>query len=232
MNQETLDKTLTDLHKSFSMLSVEEQKYAKVFLHDVQAGNARIIPGKSFREYISDLMKGAENARIKRVVRRLGCYERLLREMLAKKVTKETIEAHGKFDELKESVDNSKATEFFTVVEHQNFRQSRLAMLVDAYLRFFLLSGGQDPYPENEFDRKHKTKVETVSMDTDSNSKPVGVVLTDEVMEGKTITTSVKKAKLKEWYSESKALACMVDTDCFAYVDNKLCVYNKKSGTR
>lgn len=57
-DQETLDKTLTDLHKSFSMLSVEEQKYAKVFLHDVQAGNARIIPGKSFREYISDLMKG------------------------------------------------------------------------------------------------------------------------------------------------------------------------------
>lgn len=227
-DQETLDKTLTDLHKSFSMLSAEEQKYAKVFLHDVQAGNARIIPGKSFREYISDLMKGAENARIKRVVRRLGCYERLLREMLAKKVTKETIEAHGKFDELKASVDNSKATEFFTVVEHQNFRQSRLAMLVDAYLRYFLLSGGQDPYPENEFDRKHKTKVETVSMETDSNSKPVGVVLTDEVMEGKTITTSVKKAKLKEWYSESKALACMVDTDCFAYVDNKLCVYNKK----
>jgi type I restriction enzyme R subunit len=219
---------LTDLHKSFSMLSAEEQKYAKVFLHDVQAGNARIIPGKSFREYISDLMKGAENARIKRVVRRLGCYERLLREMLAKKVTKETIEAHGKFDELKESVDNSKATEFFTVVEHQNFRQSRLAMLVDAYLRYFLLSGGQDPYPENEFDRKHKTKVETVSMDTDSNSKLVGVVLTDEVMEGKTITTSVKKAKLKEWYSESKALASMVDTDCFAYVDNKLCVYDKK----
>lgn len=125
-------------------------------------------------------------------------------------------------------ISNFAATEFFIVVEHQNFRQSRLAMLVDAYLRYFLLSGGQDPYPENEFDRKHKTKVETVSMDTDSNSKPVGVVLTDEVMEGKTITTSVKKAKLKEWYSESKALACMVDTDCFAYVDNKLCVYDKK----
>lgn len=227
-DQETLDKTLTDLHKSFSMLSTEEQKYANVFLHDVQAGNARIIPGKSFRDYISDLMKGAENARIKRVVRRLGCYERLLREMLARKVTKETIEAHGKFDELKASVDNGKATEFFIVVERQNFRESRLAMLVDAYLRYFLLTGGQDPYPENEFDRKYKTKADTVSVDIDSNQKPVGVVLTDEVMEGKSVTTSVKKPKLKEWYSESKALACMVDTDCFAYVDNKLCVYDKK----
>ena len=227
-DQETLEKTLTDLHKSFSMLSSEEQKYANVFLHDVQAGNARIIPGKSFRDYISDLMKGAENARIKRVVRRLGCYERLLREMLARKVTKETIEAHGKFDELKASVDNDKATEFFIVVERQNFRESRLAMLVDAYLRYFLLTGGQDPYPENEFDRKYKTKAETGAGDDGNSKKPAGIVLTDEVMVGKTVTTSIKKAKLKEWYSESKALACMVDSDCFAYIDNKLCVYDKK----
>ena len=205
-DQETLDKTLTDLHKSFSMLSAEEQKYANVFLHDVQAGNARI----------------------KRVVRRLGCYERLLREMLARKVTKETIEAHGKFDELKASVDYVRATEFFIVVERQSFRESRLAMLVDAYLRHFLLSGGQDPYPENEFDRKYKTKNETEAGDNASDRKPVGVVLTDEVMSGKTVTTSVKKTKLKEWYSESKALACMVNADCFAYVDNKLCVYDKK----
>ena len=40
-----------------------------------------------------------------------------------------------------------KATEFFKAVERQNFRESRLAMLVDAYLRHFLLTGGQDPYP-------------------------------------------------------------------------------------
>ena len=173
-DQDTLDKTLTDLHKSFSMLSAEEQKYANVFLHDVQAGNARIIPGKSFRDYVSDLMKGAENARIKRVVRRLGCYERLLREMLAKKVTKETIEAHGKFDELKASVDYIRATEFFIVVERQNFRESRLAMLVDAYLRYFLLSGGQDPYPENEFDRKYKKKNEYETRGNESDRKPVG----------------------------------------------------------
>ena len=163
-DQETLDKTLKDLHKSFSMLSAEEQKYANVFLHDVQAGNAKIVPGKTFRDYISDLMKGAEDARIKRVVSRLGCYERLLREMLARKVTKETIEAHGKFDELKVSVDDAKATEFFITVEHDNFRESRLAMLIDAYLRYFLLSGGQDPYPENEFDTLKRNKERILNM--------------------------------------------------------------------
>jgi len=227
-DQETLDKTLKDLHKSFSMLSTEEQKYANVFLHDVQAGNAKIVPGKTFRDYISDLMKGAEDARIKRVVRRLGCYERLLREMLARKVTKETIEAHGKFDELKASVDDDKATKFFITVEHDNFRESRLAMLIDAYLRYFLLSGGQDPYPENDFDAKQKKKNRECTIIADNVHKPTGVVLTDEIMSGKSVTTSVKKATLKEWYSDSKALACMVDTDCFAYVDNKLCIYDKK----
>ena len=225
-DQEALDRTLKDLHKSFSMLSQEEQKYANVFIHDVQAGNAKIVPGKSFRDYISELMKGAEDARIRRVVRRLGCYERLLREMLARKVTKETIEAHGKFDELKASVDNDKATEFFVCIERNNFRPSRLAMLVDSYLRYFLLSGGKDPYPENEFDKKHKSKESMQHQDNDK--KPVGIVLTDSELEGKYTTTTVKKQKLKEWYAESKALACMIDTDCFAYVDNKLCVLDKK----
>lgn len=81
------------------------------------------------------------------------------------------------------------------------------------------LNGGQDPYPENEFDRKYKTKNESDSQNSGNDRNPVGVVLTDDEMAGKSVTTSVKKTKLKEWYSESKALACMVDTDCFAYVE-------------
>ena len=101
--------------------------------------------------------------------------------------------AHGKFDELKASVDYVRATEFFIVVEHQNFRESRLAMLVDAYLRYFLLNGGQDPYPENEFDRKYKTKNAADMQHSGEDRKPVGVVLTDDVMAGKSVTTSVKK---------------------------------------
>ena len=227
-DQETLDKTLSDLHKSFSMLSAEEQKYAKVFLHDVQAGDAKIVPGKTFRDYISDLMKGAEDARIRRVVRRLGCYERLLREMLARKVTKETIEAHGKFDELKASVDDKKATDFFLLVERQSFRPSRLAMLVDAYLREFLLSGGVDPYPENEFERQQKPTNSNEQTEQIQNQKPVGVILTSEDMMGRHTTTTVKKKKFKEWYSESNAFACMLATDCFAYVDNKVCLNESK----
>lgn len=221
-DQATLDKILKELHKSFSMLSPEEQKYANIFIHDVQAGN--IIPedGKTFRDYISDMMKEAENDRIKRVVRRLGCYEKLLREMLSKRVTKENIEDQGKFDTLKGSVDKQKATNFFITVERDAFRQNRLAIYVDRYLRYFLLSGGDDPYPDVE--QEEQPKVDS----TTEVIEDTGVVLTDEELEGKTRVSNVQRNTVSEWYSESKALACLMDTGCFAYVDNRLCIYDEK----
>lgn len=215
-----LEKTLKELHKSFSMLSQEEQKYAKIFIHDIEAGNINIIPGKSFREYISEMMKSAENDRINLVVKRLGCYEKLLREMLERKVTKETIEAHGKFDELKATVDIQKARKFFISVEQDNYQESRLAMYIVRYLRRFLLSGGEDPYHNVEHNEGTKEENE--------NKASVGVVLTEEKMKGKSTVSSVKNATLNNWYSESKALACMLETDCFAYVEGKLCIYDSK----
>lgn len=223
---ESLEKTLKELHKSFSMLSQEEQKYANIFIHDIEAGNINIIPGKSFREYISDMMKSAENDRIKLVVKRLGCYEKLLREMLERKVTKETIEAHGKFNELKATVDNQKARTFFVFAEGDNYQESRLAMYIERYLRQFLLSGGQDPY-DYLYPKTKNSEVIREKNEREYNTN-VGVVLTEEKMKGKSTVSTVKSATLNNWYSESKALACMIETDCFAYVENKLCIYDNK----
>ncbi|NMC58606.1 MAG: type I restriction endonuclease subunit R [Candidatus Methanofastidiosa archaeon] len=223
-NQEAFDKTLKELHKSFSMLSQDEQKYAKVFIHDVQAGNISIDPKKTFRDYISELMKAAENVRIKSVVSRLGCHEKLLREMLERKVTNETIEDHGRFEELKKTVDKQKATSFFISVEKDNFRNNRIAMYIDKYLRYFLLTGGEDLYPEEEFNQSSKKK----KRDDERSTRVAGIVLTDENMVGKTTVLTVKSATISDWYSSSKALACIMDTGSFAYIDNKLCVYDKK----
>jgi type I restriction enzyme R subunit len=223
---ESLDKTLKELHKSFSMLSQEEQRYANIFIHDIQAGNIQIIHGKSFREYISEMMKRAENDKIKLVINRLGCYEKLLRELLERKVTKETIEAHGKFEELKTTVDEQKARIFFMQVEGNNYQESRLAMYIEQYLRQFLLSGGQDPYtylyPNVEYNEVIREKNEN------NDYTSVGITLTEEKMAGKSVISSLKSTTLNNWYSESKALGCILETDCFAYVENKLCIYDSK----
>ena len=73
-----VDTALKELHRSFSMLSQEEQRYAERFIHAVESGQANLVPGKTFRDYITDYMKADEHARINRVVRRLGCYYALL----------------------------------------------------------------------------------------------------------------------------------------------------------
>lgn len=224
----TFDKTLRDLHKSFSMLSQEEQKYANVFIHDVQSGNAHLIPEKTFREYITDMMKAAENDRIKRVVKRLGCYEKLLREMMEQKVTKETIQAHGKYKELKDSVDKKKAMHFFFEVEKNDFQPERLAMYVDSYLRRFILSGGDDPYPDAKSVHGQVIKEQEGKYEVDEQKKDIAVILTDEDMVGKKTVSNVSQPLLSGWYSSSKAVASMMTTGCFAYLNNKLCINDAK----
>ena len=226
-DQDQVDDALKDLHRSYSMLSQEEQRYADIFINDVRSGNITLDPKKSFRDYISDMMKTAEDDRIKRVVRRLGCYERLLREMMQRKVTKENIEAHGTFRELKESVNKKKATDFFIVVERQEFRPERLAMLIDHYLRYFILSGGHDPYPDAEYIKliNNKDKKEQIQ---EIEEHEIGVILTEQDMEGKTLVTAVKSETLTEWYTSSKAVSSLMATGCFAYIDDKLCVYGSK----
>ena len=54
-----LENTLEELHKSFAFLSQEDQKFANLFLHDVQTGDAHLEPGKSFHDYIVEYAKNA-----------------------------------------------------------------------------------------------------------------------------------------------------------------------------
>lgn len=111
-----VDAALKELHRSFSMLSQEEQRYAERFIHAVESGQAKLVPGKTFRDYITDYMKADEHARINRVVRRLGCYYALLKELLDRHATPSNIDDRGTFTELKKSVNKTKAENFFRLV--------------------------------------------------------------------------------------------------------------------
>lgn len=226
--QAAVDSTLSDLHKSFAMLSPEEQKYANLFIRDVRAGNVEIDPDKTFRDYISGYMERAEDARIARVVRRLGCQEDRLRDMLDRKVTEENYQEFGKFDELIASVDMDKAQKFFTVVEQQNYKSFKLRMFISNYLKSFILSGGIDPYADF-FDGDRRSKTER----GDSGQTPQSTESPDSVMDDVdsdtlSVHTTVKGKSLSQWYLSSKALACMMDTGCFAYVEEKVCLDEPK----
>ena len=170
-------------------------------------------------------MKAEEYARINRVVRRLGCRFNLLRELLERKVNSSTLDNYGKFTELKNSVNKIKAREFFKLVLRNEYVELRLQLYIEDYLRFFLLSGGQDPYLNV---RDEEMPTQPKDKESESDAPNVGVVLTENDYVGKKTVSTVNSKTLTNWYSESKAVASTVKTDCFAYVDNKVCLVSSQ----
>lgn len=232
-DHDTFESTLADLHKSFGMLSPEEQKYANLFIREIQSGDVVVNPDKTFRDYISEYMKREEDSRIARIVRRLGCYADKLRDLLNRKVTNENINDGNRFNELLDSVDRDRARNFFIVVEAQTYKEYRLEMLIDRYLRSFILSGGIDPYadvtePNAEAEGSNTGK-------GNHNGSPSG----ERSGNGTSSThsssdhpnyhhsTSIKGKKLSTWYgggNRQNALACIMDTGSFAYLEEKVCL--------
>ena len=50
---EAQEEALNELHKTFAALTQDEQKYANIFLHDIQRGDVSVEEGKSLRDYIT-----------------------------------------------------------------------------------------------------------------------------------------------------------------------------------
>lgn len=228
-DQETFDNTLAALHKSFGMLSPEEQKYANLFIRDIQSGDIQVDPNKSFRDYISEYMRREEDSRIARMVRRLGCYADKLREFLDRKVTEANYNDGNRFSELVASVDRDKARVFFIAVEKQNYKEFRLGMLIHNYLKHFILTGGKDLYDDvAEPVAGSNTATEgneTTRRSNSQNSFSDGRVNINGVQYHS--TRSVKRKSLNTWYSgngKKNAVACMMDTGSFAYLNERVCL--------
>ena len=142
---EELQKAEDELHKTFATLSQEEQKFANIFLHDIQSGNVHVIEGKTFKEYVLEYVSQAKNDQIHRLAYiALGLDEALLRNLMAQHVTEDNINEFGRFDALKATVDKMKAKAYFEFVTGQKLPLPKVNIKVDNLLRDFILKGGFD----------------------------------------------------------------------------------------
>jgi type I restriction enzyme R subunit len=141
-DSEQIQKTLDELHKSFASLTQEEQKYANIFLHDVQSGNASLESGKTFRDYISEYQFKAKNAEIRQISQLFGLDETKLRSMMNSGVTELNINEYGRFDELKSTVDKAKAKEYFEKLEGKSIPPFKVNIKVHNLLQEFIIRGG------------------------------------------------------------------------------------------
>ena len=141
---EELQKAEDELHKTFATLSQEEQKFANIFLHDIQSGDVRVEEGKTFRDYITEYVERAKNDQIHRLATVLGLDEELLRSMMALSVTEDNINEYGRLDALKATVDKAKAKEYLEKVGGKKLPIPMVNIQVDKLLRSFILKGGFD----------------------------------------------------------------------------------------
>ena len=52
---------------TFVSLTQEEQKFANIFLHDIQSGDVKLKDGKTFRDYITEYLSRTKDDQIHRL---------------------------------------------------------------------------------------------------------------------------------------------------------------------
>lgn len=139
---EAVEHAETELHKTFAILSQEEQKYANIFLHDIQRGDVAITEGKTLRDYITEYLSKAKNDQIHRVAVALGVDEVKLRTIMSLRLNSTNINEFGRYDDLKKTVNKAKAKEYFEKIEGTKIIPPKVNVKVDNLLREFILGGG------------------------------------------------------------------------------------------
>ncbi len=139
-----IETTLNELHKSFASLTQSEQKYAKLFLHDLQRGDAQLIEGHTFRDYINTYKDNAENAQLNAVVNALGLDKERLIALMADSVNDKNLNDFGRFDALKDSVNKAKAKIYFEKQDGVIIPPFKLNIRIDQFLKQFILAQTDD----------------------------------------------------------------------------------------
>jgi type I restriction enzyme R subunit len=144
LNGGDAEAALDELHKSFASLTQEEQKYANIFLHDVQSGAVQVDSAITFRDYVTLYQTRAKNDQITRLSSALGLDEAKLRQILRAGVTERNLNEFGRFDALQATVNKAKAKAYFEATEGKRLSALQVNICIQKLLRKFILGGGID----------------------------------------------------------------------------------------
>ncbi|GAA5784364.1 type I restriction endonuclease subunit R [Chitiniphilus shinanonensis] len=141
----TKEATLTELHRSFTSLSLEDQKTAEIFLHDIQRGDVQVDPLRTFRDYLTDYKTAARDTEIAAIVSYLGLDKEKLVTLMNTHLTEATLNEYGRFDELRQTIDQQIAKTYFEGLEGKSLPMFRVNIKAAKLLSDFLLRGGIEP---------------------------------------------------------------------------------------
>jgi len=141
-DEQAKEATLAELHRSFTSLSQEEQKIAEIFLHDIQRGDVRIDPDRTFRDYLNDYKTKAKNQEVEAIVKYLGIDEQKLLALMSFNLCEANFNEFGRFDDLSVTIDKDKARLYFETLEGQKLPPFKVTIKASNLLKKFILEGG------------------------------------------------------------------------------------------
>lgn len=134
---------LEQLHKAFASLSQEEQKYANLFLHDVEAGDVRMEPDCTFMDYIHQYANAERKRQVGKVTKYFGIPEEVVCQMLDAHVNEQNYNAYGRFDDVKKYIVKEDAATYITALEGKKVPPFRVNNMAESILKEFFLSDGK-----------------------------------------------------------------------------------------
>ena len=140
-DEQARESTLSELQRSFSSLSQEEQKHAEILLRDIHRGDLQIDASRTFRDYLADYQAKAQNEEVAAIVEILGVDENKLIALMNINATEATLNEYGRFDELKATVDKRKAKAYFEELTDEKLSPAKVNIRAATLLRRFLLDG-------------------------------------------------------------------------------------------
>lgn len=143
-DEETVNALLNELHRAFASLSQDQQKFANILLKDIQNHEIKVSDDKNVMELIIEYQSRAKDDQISAFARRIGVYEKKLREIMSKHPTENDINAFGQYDELIANVDIDTAKKYFDEVEGSDVPKRKVRAKLDELLRRFILEDGFD----------------------------------------------------------------------------------------
>ncbi len=139
----SVEEALNELHKSFAALTHDEQRIANIFLHDVQRGDVKLQEAKSFRDYITEYQFKAKEDEIHAIATSFGLDESKLRQLISAHVNENNINEFARFDALLNTVDKTKAKQYFEQEEGKAIPPYKVNVKVAAFLKEFVLKNSQ-----------------------------------------------------------------------------------------
>ena len=135
------ERALQELHQAYASLSQEDQKYADVFISDIQSGSIDVEPGKSFREYVTEYRQSAENQQLNQFCDRYGIDKKILLQILNSRSPQFDINEFGRYESLVESADLDRTKLYYENELGKDLTTFDVNVKLDEDLRAFIKDG-------------------------------------------------------------------------------------------